>query len=198
VSCRKIAFFDFDGTITKKDTLLKLILFQKGTWKTVLGSIRNLPWLTGYWLGLISNDRAKQQVLRFFFGGLPVDVFQDKCDAFAELILPGLVRPAALQEIRKLQEEGGLICVVSSSAENWIRAWTSSLSIELIATRLEVFEGRITGNIEGKNCHGEQKVISIRKRWNLEEFDQIFAYGDTNGDKPMLALATRSFYKPFR
>jgi len=198
VSGRKIAFFDFDGTITKNDTLLQLILFQKGFWKTVFGSIPNLPWLTGYWMGFISNDRAKQKVLRFFFGGMPADVFQKKCDDFSERVLPAMMRPAALQEIKKLREEGFLICVVSSSAENWISGWAGRHSVELVATRLEVREGLITGKIEGKNCYGEEKVAGIRKRWNLEEFEQIFAYGDTAGDKPMLALANRSFYKPFR
>ena len=96
MSGRKIAFFDFDGTITKNDSLLQLILFQKGFWKTVFGSIPNLPWLTGYRMGFISNDRAKQKVLRFFFGGMPADVFQKKCDDFSEHVLPAMMRPQAI------------------------------------------------------------------------------------------------------
>jgi phosphoserine phosphatase len=56
----------------------------------------------------------------------------------------------------------------------------------------------ITGRIEGKNCHGEQKVIRIQEEYNLSDYQEIYAYGDSSGDKPMLGLATNSFYKPFR
>jgi phosphatidylglycerophosphatase C len=56
----------------------------------------------------------------------------------------------------------------------------------------------VTGRIEGKNIHGEQKTVSIREQWNLQEYAEIYAYGDSDSDKAMLALATKSFYKPFR
>jgi phosphoserine phosphatase len=29
-------------------------------------------------------------------------------------------------------------------------------------------------------------------------YDEVYAYGDTKGDKPMLELATFKFYRPFR
>ena len=116
---------------------------------------------------------------------------------FAEKELPGLIRPAALKEIDRLQALGFEIVVISASAENWIRKWSRALSLTLISTRLEVKNGLITGKIEGRNCHGEQKVARIREKWDLEEFEEIYVYGDSPGDKPMLALATKSFYKPF-
>ena len=72
------------------------------------------------------------------------------------------------------------------------------MSLELIATKLQVKNGMITGKIEGKNCKGGQKVICIQERWDLGSFDEIYVYGDSSADKPMMALATRSFYQPFR
>jgi phosphoserine phosphatase len=56
----------------------------------------------------------------------------------------------------------------------------------------------ITGKIKGKNNHGEQKAMNIRELWNLNEYEEIYAYGDSPGDRPMMDLATKSFYKPFR
>ena len=76
--------------------------------------------------------------------------------------------------------------------------WANHLSLKLIATRLEVKNGKITGGIEGRNCRGEQKVVCILEQWNLDEYNEIYAYGNSPDDKPMLALATKSFYKPFR
>jgi len=198
VSGRKIAFFDFDGTITTKDTLLEIIKFQKGWSAFCLGFLRHAPWLLGYKLNLLPNDQVKQKILAYFFSGIPLEVFQDKCDLFAEEELPRLIRPAALSEIHRLRDLGFEAVVISASAENWIRKWTNSLSLTLIATRLEVKNGLITGRIDGQNCHGEQKVVRIRENWDLGKYDEIYVYGDSSGDKPMLNLATKSFYKPFR
>ena len=198
MSEKKIAFFDFDGTITTKDTLLEVIKFQKGKMAFYTGFLLNTPWLIAYKLNLIPNDQAKQKILTYFFAGTAERVFQEKCDLFADRKLPELIRPAALTEIEQLRTRGFEMVVISASAGNWIRNWTNRLSLKLIATKLEVENGLITGGIEGKNCHGEQKVACIREQWNLSEYKEIFVYGDSSGDKPMLALATKSFYKPFR
>jgi phosphatidylglycerophosphatase C len=198
VSGKKIAFFDFDGTITTKDTLLELIKFQKGRRSFYIGFLINSPWLIAYKLKWIPNDRAKQKILSWFFAGLPLPAFQEKCDLFAEHELPLLIRPGAIAEISRLQNGGFEVVVVSASAANWISKWTNSHSLKLVATVLEVKNGLLTGRIQGKNCYGEQKVVCIRKQWDLTGYEEIFAYGDTPGDKPMLSLATKSFYKPFR
>jgi len=112
--------------------------------------------------------------------------------------MPDLIRPAALTEIHRLRDLGFEIVVISASADNWIRRWTQALSLTLVATKLEVNDGLITGRIKGKNCHGEQKVVCIRENWDLGQYEEVYVYGDSSGDKPMLKLATQSFYKPFR
>jgi phosphatidylglycerophosphatase C len=198
VSGKKIAFFDFDGTITTKDTLPEIIKFQKGKTAFYIGFLLHAPWLIAYKLNLFPNDQAKQKILIYFFGGTPELDFQKKCDLFAERKLPGLIRPGALTEIERLRGLGFELVIISASARNWLTAWTSRLSLKLIATRLEVIKGLVTGRIAGKNCHGDQKVFCIREQWDLSEYEEIYVYGDSAGDKPMLALATKSFYKPFR
>jgi phosphoserine phosphatase len=59
-------------------------------------------------------------------------------------------------------------------------------------------DGKITGNLMGNNCNGGEKVIRIKQLYDTQQYDEIYCFGDTGGDKPMLALATQSFYKPFR
>jgi phosphatidylglycerophosphatase C len=198
VSGKKIAFFDFDGTITTKDTLLEIIKYQKGRTSFYFGFILHAPWLIAYKLNWLSNNLAKEKILTYFFAGMDEQVFQKKCDLFAEKIIPGIVRPGALSEINVLRSRNFEIVVISASAGNWIRKWSESLSLQLIATKLEVKNGLITGKIEGENNHGIQKALNIRKQWNLNEYEEIYAYGDSSGDKPMMDLATKSFYKPFR
>ena len=48
------------------------------------------------------------------------------------------------------------------------------------------------------NNNAEEKVARIKAAYNLADYDEIYCYGDSNGDKAMLALGTKAFYKPFR
>jgi phosphatidylglycerophosphatase C len=198
VSGRKIAFFDFDGTITTKDSLAEIIKFQKGIPAFYTGLFFQLPWLIAFKIKIIPNDAAKQKMLTYFFGGMNESAFQSACDLFAEKKIPKLIRPGALVEINRLRDQDFDIVVVTASAGNWVKPWTNRLGIHLISTRLEVKEKEITGRIEGKNCHGREKVIRIQEEFNLSDYQEIYVYGDSPGDKPMLGLATKSFYKPFR
>jgi HAD superfamily hydrolase (TIGR01490 family) len=193
-----IAFFDFDGTITSKDTLLAFIRYSKGTQGLLWGFLRNSLHLIAYKLNLASNQTAKEKVLRYFFKNMPVEEFNSLCQRFSTRCLPGLIRKQALEEIKKLQQEGTIIVVVSASPENWISAWTDAMGVQLIASRLEEKEGKITGNILGRNCYGEEKVRRILEKHQVQDYEIVYAYGDTRGDQPMLKLATRAFYKPFR
>lgn len=195
---RRIAFFDFDGTITSRDTLLAMIRYHAGTVKYWWGFALNSPFIVAYKAGLISNQAAKERVLRFFFGRMHADAFRVSCHRFAAEQLPGLLRPKALQEIERLKAAGVEVVIVSASPEDWIRPWSEALGLQLLATRLQTKNDRITGRIEGHNCHGEEKVRRIREAYDLPAYNEIYCYGDTKGDKPMLSLATFSFYQPFR
>jgi phosphatidylglycerophosphatase C len=195
---KRIAFFDFDGTITTKDTLLEIIKYQKGSFSFYLGFLLCSPFLVLYKLKIISNQAAKEITLRWFFGRMPLAVFEQRCNAFEEEKLPALIRGKALSEIEKLKAANADIVIVSASAENWIRQWCSRHQLQLIATKLEIRHDRITGKIEGNNCHGQEKVRRIVSQYDLSQYDEVYCYGDTKGDKPMLGLATFGFYRPFR
>ncbi len=195
---RRIAFFDFDGTITTRDTLLEIIKFHRGRPLFYLGFLLNTPFLLAFKLGLISNYSAKQRVLRFFFRNMPLTEFQSRCDQFGIGTLPSLIRPKATQEIQKLREGGATVVIISASAGNWISHWAATLDIPLLATNLEVQNERITGRIEGRNCYGPEKVNRIQAAYDLSAYDEVYCYGDSGGDKEMLELANRKFYKPFR
>ncbi|MEJ7769036.1 MAG: HAD-IB family hydrolase [Chitinophagaceae bacterium] len=195
---RRIAFFDFDGTITTKDTLLEFIKFCKGTYHFYWGFILYSPFLVAYKLKIIPNYVAKQKVLEFFFKGQSIESFQALCDSFAEEVIPGLIRPKAMQEIERMKKSDTTVVIVSASAENWIRRWAEKNELELLGTKLATAGGKITGGIEGNNCYGDEKVCRVKERFILTAYDEIYCYGDSAGDKAMLALGNFAFYKPFR
>jgi HAD superfamily hydrolase (TIGR01490 family) len=195
---KTIAFFDFDGTITYKDTLIEIIKFLKGTQQLYKGFFALSPWLIAMKLKLFSNEAAKEKFLSYFLKDIPEDVFQKKCNEFSRIRLPYLIRPLALQKINELKKQGAEIVIVSASPYNWIEPWCAQNNLSCICTMLEIKNGKITGNISGKNCYGQEKVNRIKQQFDLTSYSNIFCYGDTKGDKPMLSLATSAHYKPFR
>jgi len=195
---KRIAFFDFDGTITTKDSLLAFIIFREGILRTLLGLMMISPYYLAYILKIIPVQTAKEKVLKHFLKNLSIEKFQSDCNQFASTTLLTLLRPKALNEIKRLQEESVAIIVISASPENWLRPWTGRIGADLLATHLEIKNGKLTGKIEGKNCRGTEKVRRIMNSYDLSQYDEVYCYGDTKGDKPMLRLATHAFYRPFR
>lgn len=194
----KLVLFDFDGTITTKDTLIEFVHFFRGRRQYLLGMLMLAPYMGLYALKLIPNWKAKQFFLSQYFKGEKLAHFNAKCLEFSRKALPSLIRPAAREAIETYRRENATIAVVSASAENWVKPWCDENRILCLATQLEVNQGIITGKISGRNCYGDEKVCRIKERFDLSAFSEVIAYGDSAGDKEMLALAHRKYYKPFR
>lgn len=195
---KTLVLFDFDGTLTTHDTLSDFIFFSLGKFRGLVGAVILAPVLFLYFTGLMNNAKAKERVLSYFFKGIAADQLNALGQNYVRQRLPVILRPAGLNKIAWHQSQGHEVVIVSASAESWLKPWTQAMKLELIATALEVKDGKITGKFTGKNCHGQEKVRRIQATYNLPDYAQIFAYGDTPGDKPMLALATHPFYKPFK
>jgi phosphatidylglycerophosphatase C len=198
LSTSRLVLFDFDGTITKKDTLIEFVRYYHGRNHFFRGMVMLAPVLALFALKMIPNWKAKQFFLSRFFKGEDMKFFQARCAGFSTDILPALIRPEAENAIRSYQKQDATIAVVTASAENWVKPWCEQHGLICLATKLEVKDGVITGNIMGRNCYGDEKVCRIEEQFNLKDFDEIIAYGDSRGDKEMLALAHKRYYKPFR
>ncbi len=195
---RGLALFDFDGTITTKDSLVEFIKYAVGTTNYYLGLARLSPMLMGYTLKLIPNHTAKERLIGYFFGGYDSNKFRELSDRYALEKIDDILRDKAIERIRYHKQRGDRVVVVSASIECWIDKWAKSQDIELIATKLEHRDGKVTGRFATPNCYGVEKVNRIRERLDIEEYQSIDAYGDSSGDRDMLAIAHTSHYKPFR
>lgn len=194
-----IAFFDFDGTLTIDDSLLKFIRFAKGDLAFFIGLIVISPILVLYVLKLVPNNYAKQKLLAYFFKGCSQEKFTQVAHEYSLNHINKILCPQAMLKVKWHLEQRHKVVVVSASIDAWLRPWCEQEGLDLLATELEIAGGKVTGNFLTPNCHGEEKVSRIKQAYNLEEYDHIYAYGDTSGDKPMLNLANPglSFYKPF-
>lgn len=194
---KQIAFFDFDGTITTKDTLLELARFYKGKAGFVLGMLMLSPFLIALKLGLAENRKVKEKFIRYFFGGMHIQSFEDLCQKFSSQKLQDLLRPDALKKIHWHKQQGHEIVVVSASAKNWVAPFCIMHALKFITTELAIKNDCLTGNLSGENCNGPQKAIHIKNAFDLSGYEKIYAYGDSEGDKEMLQLATDPFYRKF-
>lgn len=195
---KRLVLFDFDGTITTKDTFLEFIKYYHGVFRFLWGFVLLSPWIVLFRFGLIPNWKAKQYTLRWFFKGESIADFNKKSEAFCRTIVPGLIRPKAREEITRHLTEGADVVIISASAENWVRPWCTANNLNCLATQLEVKDDRITGNISGFNCYGTEKQKRIQACYTLSDYDEVIAYGDSRGDLEMLSLAQQQYYKPFR
>ena len=192
-----IALFDFDGTITFTDTQADFIRFTTEQRVFYLGILRLAPILITAALGLYSRDRAKEKVLEYFFKGLSMTTFEKWAEFYAKEKLDRLVRPLARERFDWHRRQRHKIVVVSASLENWLRPWCELQGFDLLATRLEIDAGKITGKLQTQNCNGMEKVNRLRANYRLDEYQRIYAYGNSKGDKEMLELAHERYYRPF-
>jgi len=195
---RNLALFDFDGTITRKDTFLVFIRYCVGPLRYSLGLILLSPVLVLYKVKLIANWRAKEIVFAYFFKGTSGEEFSRKGKAFAGTVLPTLIRPSALQEIQNHLAKSNRVVIVTASSAVWIKHWSDSLGLEILATEWAEHNGTLTGRLAGKNCFGDEKRNRILSQIDVARYREISVYGDTSGDKEMLTLGTSQFYRTFQ
>lgn len=201
---KKIRAFDFDGTITTKDTLIEFIEFVHGRKALLLGFLKYSPLLILMKLHLYPNYKAKEKIFTHFFAGMDLQNFNSYCEFFAYCNRKKLLRPAAIAEIEKAKREGDTVIIVSASIDNWVSPFFNSNNpnedpILVAGTQIEVDNDEIiTGRFKTKNCYGIEKVRRIEQLFPDRNTYHLTAYGDSNGDKEMLKYADEAHFKPFR
>lgn len=188
---RPLAAFDLDGTLTRRDTLMPFLLRAIGrerTYRALLAS--SLPLARAAALGGPHRDRAKAVVLQRVFGGLPLAELAEAAEPFADHVVAAALRPDIRARVDWHREQGHELVLVSASPELYVAPIGRRLGFDaVLATRLEVdADGRLTGRIEGTNCRGPEKVVRLRE-WRGGTVTLTYAYGDSAGDREMLALA---------
>jgi phosphatidylglycerophosphatase C len=195
-----VAAFDFDGTLTHRDTLGPFLIRCLGWPRFLRALFLSAPWLAAYTLRLMSNHKAKARLLQVGLAGLSQAHVQRAADDFVHNYLPGQWQVWGLQQLVQHQRLGHRCVIVSASPGIYMHAVAASLGVDaVLCTELELRDGRYTGAMATPNCHGEQKLLRLQAwlRANLGEgaLPELHAYGDTRGDLPMLHLADHAWYR---
>jgi HAD superfamily phosphoserine phosphatase-like hydrolase len=168
-----------------------------GKWKFFLVMGLFTPLIFYYVYVRKEGEIAKRIVLSFLFKGWTKEKLDQVGESFAKEVLPSLLIPAALEEIELHKKRRDRVIIISASLENWLRPWTERMKLELICTELAYENGKFTGSFATPNCNGQEKVNRIKAHLDTKDYNPVFAYGNSSGDKPMLALADHGFYRHF-
>jgi len=195
----EIIVFDFDGTITTKDTFALFLRYYAGTFVWFIKILLLLPTFAAYGLGIIDRNQVKDHVIRRFFKNASVNALNAKAEKFAQEVIPPLIRPGAQIALDGYKKSPETLYICSASISPYLRAWGKHQNIlNILATELEQKDGRYTGRIEGWNIWGKGKVRRILAEFAPYSVKIKEAFGDSRGDKELLHAADVSNWRPFR
>ena len=196
-----IAAFDFDGTLTKRDTFMPFLACGLGWPRFLLALLKCSPWLVAFVLRLIPNHVAKQKLMLATLKNKTTTQMDDWTSRWLAQSFPGQLQSWTMARLAEHQQLGHCCVMVSASPDIYLKRVAQQLGFDaLLCTEMAVVDGRLTGLMKTPNCHGEQKVLRL-KAWMAEQFGAdaegatLYAYGDTSGDKPMLRMAAYAFYR---
>lgn len=193
-----VAAFDFDGTITTRDTLLPFLLFSAGKGPAMRKLAKLFPQFISFLFHQKTRHQVKESVLKQFFSGMPMTQLLELGEAFSKSEkLKQLLNPRALKRIEWHRRQNHRCILVSASLDVYLQPWTEDNGFhDLICSRVEVDEyGIVTGCLKGSNCRGPEKVRQLEKLLGPRSGYILYAYGDSNGDHDLLSFADYPFYK---
>jgi phosphatidylglycerophosphatase C len=189
-----VAAFDFDGTLTRRDTVvpfLERLIGRRRLWAQLGSSAPHL----GLAAARRDRDRLRAIATRAAFTGLAVDELARQAATHASAIIADGLRSDTVAIVDAHRRAGHRTVIVSASYTDYLVPLAEHLGIDaVLATRVEIgADGRCTGRLHGPNCRGPEKLVRLM-RWfdeaGLERSNvETWAYGDSTGDRELLADA---------
>lgn len=195
--CQIVAYFDFDGTLSSKDTLIPFLIYCVGIVKFIAYLPRLLPIVISYLFKIIDNQEAKQRTLTIVLKGWNEEDILIKAKNFATTHLNKYLIPETYAKLEWHREHKHRIILVSANLAIYLRFFAELHKIDhVIATEIEVVNGVVSGKLATPNCYAMQKVIRIKEylESNGLNFDYAYGYGNSRGDHEMLLFVNEPYY----
>lgn len=192
---RFLSVFDFDGTLTYRDSFVPFLRFAFGNRVFVRRMLRMAGPSLAYLCRRIDRDDLKARLIATFLTDVPVDVLEERALAYQNRFWETLMRPHALTAVADQVSSGSTVTICSASPSLLLRPFAEKLGVHLIATELEVVDGVLTGRIVGRNCRRDEKVCRLERHYGPLTQYSLRAWGDSRGDTELLAAALERFWK---
>lgn len=193
---KKLYFFDFDGTLTYKDTMFLYLKFYNSA-KFNFQFLKHIPLFILLKLKLASAEKVKKSFISSILKGQSKTKIEEKSQQFFEKYYPEIIRENAIEFIQNIDREHTESYLVTASLDIWVKPFAEKFKMNLLATRAEFKNDIFTGNFVGNNCNGGEKVHRIKEAIQGKKFDKTIAFGDTSGDKEMLEWANEIHFEFF-
>ncbi len=193
-----VAAFDFDGTITTKDTFVPYLdrAFGRPRVRSAFAS------LAGDALKVVlkrsNRDQFKSKIIATLFPGQSAPRMRQIGQAHAHAV-ESLFRSAALERIAWHKAQGHRLVMVSASLDLYLDRIAARLGFDdLLCTQPSFDQSLFDGGMVGANCRGPEKVRRLESLLGDLTNYELYAYGDSPGDQEMLEVADFPYYRPFR
>lgn len=187
----KLILFDFDGTLTSKDSFIQFLLFSSSKFRLFKTFLKFFLPIIGFKLGFYSGDRLKNKLINELYQGQSEVYLKQLGEQFSKLILPSILRTEILEKLKQYGHQGHEVCVVSASLDIYLNPFSERHNVKVICTQLQFIDGIYTGNFAKPNCNFKEKSRRIQEVYDLALFEEIIAYGNSKGDEHMFKLASR-------
>ena len=189
----KLAIFDIDYTITRKETLMEFFKYL------VSKDIKNIKFLPRalysglmYGIKVYDEKRVKECFLKFI-ENIKEKELEILTKSFYDERLSTILYEDAVNMIKKLKNEGYMVILISASPEFYIKEFYAIKEVDLIIGTKFIFEnGKFVRKMSGNNCKGEEKVKRLEKvlkEKNIKaDFKNSYMFSDSLSDKPLLDL----------
>jgi phosphatidylglycerophosphatase C len=197
LSGRDIVAFDFDGTLTVRDSFNAFLVWRTSPLRLVSGLASLTPSILRYVFDR-DRERLKSAAVATWLRGLTPEALQREAEAFCEEVWDRFMRPDALETWRRWGDEGAMRVIVTASPELTVGPFARRLGAdELLGTRLKLdAHGKIAGPFDGRNCRAAEKIARLEARFGPGVRLKA-AYGDSSGDVEMLERADEAGMKVF-
>ena len=199
----KLAIFDIDYTLTKRETLVEFYIFMvkknpkfiKYLPKSIFSSIL-------YVFKIYDASKAKKTFIRFI-DGIEENEMKKIVKEFYETRLSKILYKDAIDTIKKMKTQGYKIYLISASAEFYLNEFYNIKEVDkVIGTRFIKENGLHRNEITGENCKGEEKVKRLKevlKKENIEaDFENSYMFSDSLSDLPLFDLVGHPYLINFK
>lgn len=180
----KAAIFDFDKTLTKRDSIFNLLgyTFRKYPVSYTAVFLKTLFIALTFYNLRIRIKQSVLSILKF--------LTEDDLKAFIKDLYENEILKDGEEEVKKLKEEGYFLILNSASPEAYLKYITQYLPFDI------VMGTRVSKNIKIKeNNRGDAKVKRMREEIkDFDNLDIVKTYSDSyTADKPILELAKEKY-----
>jgi len=185
------AFFDMDKTLIAENSAS---LYMKARYRR--GEITGVDLLKGisayvqYKIGVLDLRNWTQAMMLQFRGQSEADLEKEALEWYDDEVAQTLY-PEAEALVRKHQDAGHFVAIVSGATKFVVRPLAARLGIEhLLYTRLEVEDGLFTGRVIEPICFEEGKIYWLQQFIEEHGIDlaKSYFYTDSITDKPLMNL----------